>query len=60
MSESSRSKLQSKYLADAIEGEDSNLRNIAALLDGIPNAYEQAQLGLRQAEEGDTISLNEL
>jgi hypothetical protein len=31
----------------------------AELLDGIPGAYERAQLGVRQVSAGETIPLNE-
>jgi hypothetical protein len=31
-----------------------------ALLDGIPTAYERAQLGLQQAKSGETVPLSEL
>jgi len=33
---------------------------VAELLDGIPGSYERAQLGLGQAEAGETIPLDEL
>jgi hypothetical protein len=36
------------------------MQDVTALLDEIPDAYEQAQLGLRQAKKGDTIPLDEL
>jgi hypothetical protein len=52
--------LARSLLSMAIEEADPDPRNIAALLDGIPGAYEQAQLGLRQAGEGRTIPLDEL
>lgn len=32
----------------------------AELLDGMPGAYERAQLGLAQARAGDTVSLDAL
>jgi hypothetical protein len=52
--------LARSLLSMAIEDADPDPRNIAALLDGIPGAYEQAQLGLRQAREGRTLPLDEL
>jgi hypothetical protein len=52
--------LARSLLSIAIEEADPDPRNIGALLDGITGAYEQAQLGLRQAREGRTISLDEL
>lgn len=36
------------------------MQNVTALLDEIPDAYARAQLGLRQAKEGDTVPLDEL
>jgi hypothetical protein len=52
--------LARSLLSIAIEEADPDPRNIGALLDGIPGAYEQAQLGVRQAREGRTIPLDEL
>lgn len=52
--------LARSLLALAIEDADPDPRNVAALLDGIPGAYEQAQFGLKQAGEGRTIPLAEL
>jgi hypothetical protein len=52
--------LARSLLSMAIEDADPDPRDAAALLDGIPGAYEQAQLGLTQAREGRTISLKEL
>jgi hypothetical protein len=39
---------------------DPDPRNVIDLLDGIPGAYERAQLGLRQAKAGQTVSLDDL
>ena len=47
-------------LSSAIDDADPDARNVVELLDGIPGAYERAQLGLRQATVGDTIPLDEL
>jgi hypothetical protein len=52
--------LARSLLSIAIEEADPDPRNICALLDGIPGAYEQAQLGLKQAREGRTIPVDEL
>jgi hypothetical protein len=52
--------LARSLLSMAIEDADPDPRGIAALLDGIPGAYERAQLGLRQAREGRTLPLDEL
>jgi len=52
--------LARSLLSMALEEADPDVRNVVALLDGIPGAYEQAQLGLKQAGEGRTIPLAEL
>ncbi len=35
-------------------------REVVELLDAMPRAYERAQLGLLQAEAGETVSLDDL
>jgi hypothetical protein len=52
--------LARSLLSMAIEDTDPDARSVTALLDGIPGAYEQAQLGLRQTGEGEAIPLAEL
>lgn len=52
--------LARSLLASALEELDPDPANVAALLDGIPGAFERAQLGLQQAQRGDTIPLEEL
>ncbi|MGA8364219.1 MAG: hypothetical protein WB709_06835 [Solirubrobacteraceae bacterium] len=47
-------------LSSALDDADPDARNVTELLDGIPGAYERAQLGLRQAQAGETVSLDEL
>jgi len=47
-------------LSTALDDADPDARNVAELLDGIPDAYERAQLGLTQAKAGEVVSLNEL
>jgi hypothetical protein len=47
-------------LSSALDDADPDARNVVELLDGIPTAYERAQLGRRQAEDGRTIGLDEL
>ena len=47
-------------LSSAIDDADPDARNVMEMLDGIPGAYERAELGLRQARAGETISMNEL
>jgi hypothetical protein len=44
----------------AIEDADPDARSIVAVLDGTPDAYERAQLGLERARSGETITLDEL
>ncbi len=52
--------LARSLLSSAIEEADPDARNVAAVLDGIPGAYERAHLGLERARAGETISLDEL
>lgn len=47
-------------LAHALDDADPDAGNIVELLDGIDGAYERAQLGLRQAHAGETVSLDAL
>ena len=47
-------------LSSALDDADPDARNVTELLDGIPGAYERAQLGLGQARAGETVSVNEL
>jgi predicted transcriptional regulator len=47
-------------LAHALDEADPDPRNVVELLDGIPEAYERAQLGLRQARAGQTTSIDQL
>lgn len=46
-------------LSSAIDDADPDPKNVVDLLDGIPGAYERAQLGLRQAKTGETVRLDE-
>ena len=52
--------LARSLLSSALDEADPDPRTITALLDGIPGAYERAQLGLEQAAQGKTIPMNEL
>lgn len=52
--------LARSLLSSALDEADPDPRTITALLDGIPGAYERAQLGLKQAIEGKAIPLDEL
>jgi predicted transcriptional regulator len=47
-------------LSNALDEADPDARNVVELLDDIPGAYERAQLGLQQAEAGETVSLDDL
>lgn len=47
-------------LSSALDDADPDARNVAELLDGIPGAYERAQLGLDQAQTRQTVLLDEL
>ena len=52
--------LARSLLSSAIEDADPDARNVLELLDGIPGAFERAQLGLEQAHAGETVALDEL
>lgn len=47
-------------LATALEEPDGDARNIVELLEGLRGAFDRARLGLRQAEAGETIRIDEL
>jgi len=52
--------LARSLLSQALDEADPDARDVVALLDGIPGAYERAQLGLEQAHTGQTIPLDDL
>lgn len=52
--------LARSLLTTAIDEADPDPSNIVALLDGIDGAWDDAQIGWRQAQEGDTIPLDRL
>ena len=52
--------LARSLLSTALDEADPDPRMIAALLDGIPGAFEDAQLGLQQVREGKTVPLDAL
>jgi len=52
--------LARSLLSAAIEEADPEARNIVAVLDGIPGAYEHAMRSLERARAGETIALDEL
>lgn len=47
-------------LSSALDESDADPRNLTALLDGIPGAFERAEAGLAQIRAGDGIPLSEL
>jgi hypothetical protein len=47
-------------LSSALDDADPDVRSAVEVLDGIPGAHDRAQLGLRQAETGDTVSIDDL
>jgi hypothetical protein len=51
--------LARSLLSTAIEEADPDARNIVAILDGIPGAYEHAMQNLDRARAGETIPLDE-
>jgi hypothetical protein len=52
--------LARSLLSSAIDDADPEPDNVVALLDAIPGAFDRAQLGARQAADGNTISLDDL
>ncbi len=52
--------LARSLLSQALDEADPDPRHAAALLDGLPGAYQRAQQGLEDAKAGRTISLDDL
>jgi hypothetical protein len=52
--------LARSLLSQALDEADPDPRHAAALLDGLPGAFERAQQGLEDAKAGRTISLDDL
>ncbi|MGH3006191.1 MAG: hypothetical protein ACRDNI_12145 [Gaiellaceae bacterium] len=52
--------LARSLLSNALDEADPDARHIVEVLDGLPGAYERAQLGLEQARSGRTLPLDEL
>ena len=52
--------LARSLLTTALDEAEPDAANLVALLDGIPGAWEDAQEGWRQAQAGDSISLDQL
>lgn len=51
--------LARSLLSQALDEVDPDPKHVAALLDGIPGAFERAQLGLKQARAGRTVHLDQ-
>ena len=52
--------LARSLLSHAIDEADVDARHAVDLLDGIPGAFERAQLGRKQALSGETVALDDL
>lgn len=52
--------LARSLLTTAIDEADPDADNVVAVLDQIPGAWKRAQLGLQQANTGDTVPLADL
>jgi hypothetical protein len=52
--------LARSLLSMAIEDADPDARNVAAVLDGIPGAYERARLGMKRGQQGEVVTLDDL
>jgi hypothetical protein len=52
--------LARSLLSSAIDDADPDARNITAILDGIPGAFERVQVSLERARSGETIPLDSL
>ncbi len=52
--------LARSLLSQALDEADPDARDVAALLDGLPGAFERAQAGLEDANYGRTVALDDL
>jgi hypothetical protein len=58
--EASEEELAGSLLSLALDDADSDPRRVTELLDGIPGAFERAELGREQAREGSGTPVEEL
>lgn len=52
--------LARSLLSHALDEADPDARHVGQILDGIPGAFERAQLGLEQARAARTVSLEDM
>lgn len=52
--------LARSLLSSALDEADPDASRITEILDGIPGAWERAQVSIEQARRGDTVPLSEL
>lgn len=52
--------LARSLLLSALDEAALDAENVVRLLDGLPDAYERAELGRRQVQDGETVPLEEL
>ena len=52
--------LARSLLSSALDEADPDAQNVVELPDGVPGAFERAQLGLEQARAGGTVGLDQL
>ena len=52
--------LARSLLSNALDEADADARHVVELLEGIPGAFERAQLGLEQAHSGKALPLEDL
>ena len=52
--------LARSLLSSALEEADPDASRITEILDGIPGAWERAQVAIEQARAGETVPLSEL
>ena len=52
--------LARSLLSSAIDDADPDAQTVVAVLDGIDGAWDRAEAGRRQADAGDTVTLEDL